>query len=110
VKGLIIKDPWIDLILDGYKTWEIRGSNTAHRGHTELIMSGSGMIYGCADLVDSFPMDLNMFKENRMKHCIDAERLTHYNQNWAWVFENNKRYHPLKPYKHPQGAVIWVNL
>lgn len=37
IRGLILKSPWIDLILDGRKTWEIRGSNTLVRGHIALI-------------------------------------------------------------------------
>ena len=28
-KGLIIADPWIDYILDGKKTWEMRSSETS---------------------------------------------------------------------------------
>jgi len=37
VKALIIADPWIDLILDGRKTWEMRSRNTGHRGWFGLI-------------------------------------------------------------------------
>jgi hypothetical protein len=55
MKGLIIKSPWIDKILAGEKTWEIRGSNTKIRGKISLIKSGSGMILGKADLVDCVP-------------------------------------------------------
>jgi hypothetical protein len=42
MKGLIVKSPWIELILEGKKTWEIRGSNTKIRGPIALIKSGSG--------------------------------------------------------------------
>lgn len=44
--GLIIKSPWIDLILQGRKTWEIRGSHTHTRGLVALIKSRSGSIVG----------------------------------------------------------------
>ena len=37
MKALIVKKPWIDYILDGIKTWEIRGSKTNIRGKIELI-------------------------------------------------------------------------
>ena len=30
--GLIIKDPWIGMVLDNFKSWEIRGSKTEKRG------------------------------------------------------------------------------
>lgn len=35
--GLIIRQPWLDRILDGQKTWEIRGTNTQIRGPIGLI-------------------------------------------------------------------------
>ena len=42
-KGLMIKSPWIDKILAGEKTWEIRGYTTETRGTIALIKSGSGL-------------------------------------------------------------------
>lgn len=32
MNGLIIKKQWLDKILAGEKTWELRGSNTKVRG------------------------------------------------------------------------------
>ena len=49
--GLLIRAPWIDKILDGSKTWEIRGSNTYKAGHIGLIESGTGTVVGVAELV-----------------------------------------------------------
>ena len=37
MRGLLIKQPWIDLILDGAKTWELRGSRPSIRGPFALI-------------------------------------------------------------------------
>ena len=39
--ALIIRQPWLGLILSGKKTWEIRGSRTNKRGPIALIESGS---------------------------------------------------------------------
>jgi ASCH domain len=55
MKALIIRDPWIGLILTGRKTWELRASPTKIRGRIGLIRKGSGWIVGVADLVDSLP-------------------------------------------------------
>jgi hypothetical protein len=49
--GLLIRVPWIDKILDGAKTWEIRGSHTSKEGRIGLIESGSGTVVGVAELV-----------------------------------------------------------
>ena len=54
--GLIIKPKWGELILNGLKSWEIRGSNTSHRGRHYLIESGTNKVYGEFDLVDSQPL------------------------------------------------------
>jgi len=49
MKGLLINSPWIEMILEGKKTWEIRGANTKLRGPIALIKSGSGKVVGtCA--------------------------------------------------------------
>jgi ASCH domain len=41
VKGLIIDEPWISLIVSGEKTWEMRSRNTNVRGRIGLIRKGS---------------------------------------------------------------------
>ncbi|WP_028589438.1 ASCH domain-containing protein [Paenibacillus massiliensis] len=111
MQGLIIKPKWADLILDGFKTWEIRGSRTHKRGTIGIIKSGSGKVYGQVDLVDCLPCPVDVFGANFNKHCIKDTRVAyHYNQAWAWVFANPVKYPEPVPYVHPQGAVIWVNL
>ena len=49
-RALIIRQPWIGKILDGSKTWEMRGRPTSIRGRIGLIEQGSGMIVGEATL------------------------------------------------------------
>lgn len=114
-KGLLIRQPWIDLILAGNKTWEIRGSATKIRGTIYLIQSQSGLVVGTADLVGCTPA-LNASDMNRSRelHCI-KETFDNYNmpyggRPYAWILMNAKRLEKPIPYKHPQGAVIWVNL
>jgi hypothetical protein len=46
-----MRSPYVDWILAGSKTWEIRGSSTGKRGRIALIQSGSGTVIGVADLV-----------------------------------------------------------
>lgn len=55
MKGLIIDQPWIGLILSGKKTWEMRKTACHHRGRIALIRKGSGQVVGTADIVNSFP-------------------------------------------------------
>jgi len=42
MKGLIIKEPWISLILSRKKTWELRSRDTRVRGRIALIRKDRG--------------------------------------------------------------------
>jgi hypothetical protein len=112
IKGLVVKSPWIDLILKGEKTWEIRGSNTKIRGEIALIKSGTGTILGTVDLVDSKPLTLEEYQESEAYHRISKESTFQapYKKIHAWVLKNPVLFEDPIPYEHPQGAVIWVNL
>ncbi len=111
MKGLIIKSPWIDLIFEWHKTWEIRGSNTNIRGEVALIKSGTGMIFGTVDVVDSIPLTESLYETSFGEHRIKENyNQLPYKKPYAWILENPVVYPEPIPYKHPQGAVIWVNL
>ncbi|WP_255287370.1 ASCH domain-containing protein [Bacillus pseudomycoides] len=112
LKGLLVKSPYIEKILHGEKTWEIRGSNTKIRGNIALIKSGSGLIIGTVDLVDSKKLSLQEYQNSEKHHCISKEDCfnPHYKNIYAWIVSNPVMFQDPVPYTHPQGAVIWVNL
>ena len=70
--GLIIKDPWIGMVLDNFKSWEIRGSKTEKRGTIYLIRSGSGYIVGQTDIVGCIELTEERFEENKEKHRVET--------------------------------------
>lgn len=110
MKALIIKKPWIDYILEGKKTWEIRGSKTNIRGQIELIQSGSGLVVGSCEIIDCKELTLDDYKNNTDKHNIKNVEALPYKRTYAWIIANVVRYKEPRMYKHPQGAIIWVNL
>lgn len=110
LKGLIIKKKWLDLILSGEKTWEIRGCNTSIRGLVALIESGSGEIKGFTYLINSYKLTNDELKGNLDKHKISDTSIVKYKNIYAWEFSNTKKLEKPIKYNHPQGAVIWVNL
>ena len=110
MKGLIIKKPWVDYILQGDKIWEIRGSKTKIRGKIELIQSGSGFVIGSCEIIDCIQLFFEEYKTNVKKHCVTNTDKLPYNQTYAWVLKNQKRYEHPRKYNHPKGAIIWVNL
>lgn len=110
MKGLIIKSPYIEMILEGKKKWEIRGSKTNIRGTIALIKSGSKKIYGEVDLIDCIELDLQSYNKYSLELYGRKEDCLPYKKTYAWVVTNPKIYKVAKPYNHPLGAVIWVNL
>lgn len=111
MKALIVKQPWIDYLLNGEKVWEIRSSNSNIRGTVGLIQSGTGKIFGTIELVDSILLDEQTYFSSKDKHCIPTDGKTMpYKKTHAWVMKNPKRFETPIPYNHPLGAVIWVNV
>lgn len=110
MKGLIIKSPWIDYILTGEKVWEIRGSHTSIRGEIALIKSGTQKIYGTAEITGSILLTEKAFFEGTPNHQIKNAASLPYSKPHAWILKNPVILSKPIPYKHPQGAVIWVNL
>ena len=108
---LIVKNPWLDMILSGSKTWEIRGVHTKKRGKIHLALSGGGgRIVGGCRLVDSFPIDRAELEKHVDKHCIDNTNTITYPRPHAWVMLDPVRYDKPFAYKHPYGAIKWVKL
>lgn len=113
LKGLVIDQPWIELILAGEKIWEMRSRSTRMRGPIALIEKGTGTVVGLAELADSLPA-LSRFEMQRTvaKHRIPTSLSAQPDFKWfsPWVLRNVRRLSVPVPYDHPAGAVIWVNL
>jgi hypothetical protein len=114
MKALLIHKCWLDLILSGKKTWEIRGKATATHGPIALIQSKSGMIYGVCELASvRGPVSIEDLQSNCHLHCIprgDIPHVVHYERPYAWILKNARRLKVPVRYEHPSGAVVWVNL
>jgi hypothetical protein len=108
-RALVIRDPWVSLILSGEKTWEMRRKDTARRGSIALIKSGSGTIVGVADLVDV----LGPFNDAEIVATVEHHRVPLLQiDDWrrAWVLRNAQPLSTPLPYVHRLGAVDWVVL
>jgi len=78
-----------------------------------LVPSGSGTVVGVCDLIDCIgPLTQSEFRKNASKAGLQKHeaQLGRYRTTYAWVLEEPKRLDSPVPYKHPSGAVIWVNL
>ena len=111
-RGLILRPYWLDRILAGTKTWEIRGTDTAVRGPIGLIASGSGILIGLVDLVGTEPLTSATYLAGFPHHAIPCrpDQPLPYPHPWAWHVARPWRFPTPIPYLHPQGAVRWVRL
>jgi hypothetical protein len=113
-RGLVIDQPWVDLIADGKKTWEMRTRPTNVRGWIGLIGKGTGTIIGIACLAASLPPlepDAHHlhFKKHRVPRSADRKRYTG-RYVIPWRLTKAFRLSTPVPYEHPTGAVTWVTL
>lgn len=115
MKALIVDEPWIGLILRGEKIWEMRKTGCSHRGPIALIRKGSGTVVGVAEVANSLPEigSLDAYARAEPQHRIPPERQAQaFRDGWRtpWVLANVRVLPKPVPYRHPNGAVIWVNL
>lgn len=110
--GLIIKHKWLDLILKGKKTIEVRGSDTKKQGKMiYLLESRTSKVVGTCKIAATYPISCSDWSEEREKHCVDIpyrDLKKRYPNPYAWVLEDVKPLDKEMYYKHPKGAVIWV--
>ncbi|MBD5468895.1 MAG: ASCH domain-containing protein [Lachnospiraceae bacterium] len=110
-KAFIVKEHWGNLILDGEKPWEIRGTSTQIRGRVGVVFSGTGMIQGSVEVVGSSLLLKEDFELFRKYHHVPGnfEELP-YEKPHIWYLKDAIRFVKPVPYQHPRGAVIWVNI
>ncbi|MGN6772554.1 MAG: ASCH domain-containing protein [Rhizobiaceae bacterium] len=115
MKGLVIDEPWVSLIMRGEKSWEMRKTGCNYRGPVALIRKGSGQVVGVADVVGSLPpIDTReRYRQTEAMHRIPPSRQEKaFADGWRtpWVLANARPLSRSVSYRHPYGAVIWVTL
>ena len=113
-KGLVVREPWIDLLLSGQKTWEMRSQNTSYRGWIGLIRKGSGRVSGIARLVDvGLPLLPDEMIETFEKHRIPEAMIRSGEvAKWIipWKLADIRVLRQPIPYRHPNGAITLFSL
>ena len=81
-----VREPWVSLLAQGLKTWELRGSATHKRGRVALAASGTSCIVAGATLVDCVgPLSDAAVDAERLRHCIPAGSMPRrYARTFAW--------------------------
>jgi hypothetical protein len=113
--ALLVREPWVSLLCQGTKTWELRGSRTHKRGRIALAAAGTGgWVVGGATLVGCHgPLSAAQLAAAEALHCVPGggNAFRRYKTGvYAWEFAHASRAETPLRYEHPAGAVIWVNL
>jgi hypothetical protein len=111
---LVVAELWASLLVDGEKTWELRTTSTKVRGPIGIAAKGTGAIIGAASLVDvDGPFSSEEIGEYEHLHRVPGHDTSTYSGPqglYAWEVADAVRFETPVPYRHPQGAVIWVLL
>ena len=124
-RALLIQPQWLEPILSGRKTWEVRGRNLRIRGR--VCLASEGKLVGEVEFTDSFPIgardagnslvsvpghDHNFvgLPGNKDKTCMEDVTVLTYTRLFAWVIGDVCRYSVAIPYNHPLGARQFVDL
>ena len=111
-RGLIVREPYASLIVDGEKTWEIRKHPTRVRGPVGIITGGR--LIGQVEIVGvEGPFEPEELLDKGERHRADPEFLLAYAGGkplWAWVLENPVRYPRPVPVPPRRGRMMWVDL
>lgn len=107
---LLIREPWLSMILSGEKLWEMRTRLTHVRGVIGLSCPGSNLIVGTVELVDCLgPLTEHELVKNQDKHRVPRDsQFAKYNV--AWVTQSPKRLEKPLPFIQKPGAVIWLKV
>lgn len=107
--GLIIKQPFADMVASGDKTWEIR-SKTAPQTkiNKELFLLSSGKALGIITIKKCFKSNKSQLKKNEDKHLTNIDDQYDLKYSYVWELVVEEKYMIPKKYIHPMGARIWV--
>ena len=109
---LLIRQPWLELILSGEKTWEMRSKPTKIRHRILLAEPGTGLCSGQAIISDCVKIERADFARHADKHQVRSPAgiaiIDNYQDIYAWQLQEVTRLSVQQPFKHPPGAVIWV--
>jgi hypothetical protein len=111
---LVVAEPWASLLVDGEKTWELRTTSTKVRGSVGIAAKGTGTIIGAVELVAVHgPFSRPEIAPYEHLHRVPASSTSTYGGPkglYGWEMRDAVRFETSVPYRHPQGAVIWVRL
>jgi predicted transcriptional regulator len=107
MRCLKIEDKWVNLILNGTKTWEIRRRNTKIRERIALGNTKTKRVVGYATIIDSVEMTVEELKKHNDKHQANDFSDEYANEKktlFAWILSDVEVEPNPKHYSYSTGS------
>ena len=99
---LVLKREWLEMILDGRKSLEIRG---ARLRHGDCWLGCQGVVYAKARIGQAQPIQtLLEWVKLRAEHCVPSSDLP-YKRTWGLPLRDVSRLRHQAPYERKRGAI-----
>lgn len=109
MEGLIVKQPYAKLIIDGKKEWELRSRcPPSKKLSKELYLLSSGKVLGKIKIETHWVANKKDLEKNIDKHCSETSFLPKHHVSHVWKVQVIKKFSKPKKYVHPTGARVWV--
>ena len=103
-KIMVVHQPWLDYILDGSKTMELR----ARKYKSGFVWVGmAGTIYGKVKIVGAVALSAEEFRAQAAKHRWPGDQDMPYKSPWGLILEEPLRLPVPIPYWRPGSAIGW---
>ena len=107
---LKVGSPWVELLVDGIKTMEIRGRTTTKASGTRVYFFkiGAGHVLGYATLhcVEG-PLTSDRWAETRQMHCISGDKLPYGATTYGYIFRDAVKFE--KPVECIARGQVWAS-
>ena len=119
--ALLMKPEWAHEILHNGKDLELRSKPCHSKVGKTVALGTGGMLLGEVTIVGCFLLahvrdgQLKDHKPHSFRACADRHHVydwivIEYKDIWAWELKNPIVYSTPKPYFHPRGAIVWIDL
>ena len=109
MEGLIIKQPYAEMVINGEKEWELRSKRPPHKKLKKIIyLLSSGKALGKICIDTHWTTDIENLKSNQEKHCSEISFLPIHHVSHVWKIQVITKFTQPKKYIHPTGARVWV--
>ncbi|MCV0392006.1 MAG: ASCH domain-containing protein [Nitrosopumilus sp.] len=108
--GLIINEPYANMIINNQKKWELRSRKPpSEKIGTEIGLLSKGHLLGKIIIENSKgPLSIKELKKTKDLHKSDVSFLSPDFSSYAWEIEVAEVFEKPKKYVHPMGARVWV--